>query len=47
MVLLAFPFCIFILRTGVVGVLLLMIYMGGATCAHLLSHQPLVAVVAF
>jgi hypothetical protein len=34
-------------RTGVVGVMLLMIYMGGAICVHLVSHQPLVPVIAF
>ena len=34
-------------RTGVVGALLLMVYMGGAICAHLVSHQPLVPVIAF
>lgn len=34
-------------RTGVVGVLLLMVYMGGAICAHLLTKQPLLPVVLF
>lgn len=34
-------------RTGVVGALLLMVYMGGAICAHLVSHQQLVPVIAF
>ena len=34
-------------RTGVVGVLFLMVYMGGAICAHLLTKHPLLPVVLF
>lgn len=34
-------------RTGVVGALLLMVYIGGAICAHLVSHQSLISVITF
>ncbi len=32
-------------RTGVVGSLLLIAYLGGAICAHILTHQPLAMVI--
>jgi hypothetical protein len=34
-------------RTGVIGALILMVYMGGAVCAHVVSMQPVIPVVLF